>query len=370
MNRFQVYAHRCQILENIQKHTEKSIGLILDIIKEDKGAVEDDDFDLLHKILKHIRSCEHQQCAPKQLAQEIRSFVLSQLRYYKKPNYPLLVCLLDLVKNNSLDDTGWLIGLGCTLWYENSIYIVRKAMELCLRAQEKIDKAESTLFTNVIQYISSCQQHITAQDITRFRSYEYTEFFYTEVNRVMTCDRECFRLLAQIVLSLLSKLSSGEMIMQLADKVQEIYHLSSSEFLPILFDICCTNDDSTTQLLNTVLLLFQEHPSSAEVIFEPININPHILFIFFIHRCGNSHDILVDLLLENDSGFLSYFYHYVVYTQKDIEAFKLALTDETDIYTIQAILANTIRVLEGGGFPYNTRPLVKRLNRLEEQLAL
>jgi hypothetical protein len=55
-----------------------------------------------------------------------------------------------------------------------------------------------------------------------------------------------------------------------------------------------------------------------------------------------------------------------MYTLGDIECFfqEAAVQDKGEIFT--RILANTILVLEGNGFPYNTKPLIKRLGQLED----
>ncbi|KAG0750223.1 hypothetical protein G6F62_002725 [Rhizopus arrhizus] len=361
MNAFQVYAHHNEIYLHVKQHTDNSQKWIVQLISKQKA--DQYDLDLLHKILKHTRSCHL--CPAKQLMEEIKSFILSQLDIStQKPTLPLLVCLMDLVKNHALACDHWLIEMACSLWYEPSINTVRKAMELCRRVQDRLEEADVTLVTHILRYISHCQSSLDMQDIDRFRSGEYTEFFYTPTSIV--CDRECIKLLVQIILSLLFKLSNHAISQQLTDKAQEIYALNPSAFLPLLFDICCANDDDTIQILNTVLLLFQERPET-HVFFESLQINPHILFTFFVYRCGSSHDILIDLLLENDSDFLSYFHQYIIYAQKDISTFKSSLT-YIDLDTIQAILINTIRVLEGNGFPYNTKPLIKRLTQLQDQL--
>lgn len=135
-----------------------------------------------------------------------------------------------------------------------------------------------------------------------------------------------------------------------------------------LFDICCANDDDAVQLLDTVLTLYQQNSTSKLFLsyLQAIEFNPHTLFLFFLSRCGNTHDIIIDLLLENDSEFLPYFHRYVVYATHDIENLITALEDDED--TFLTIIANTILVLEGDGLPYNTKPLVRRLVQLDTKL--
>ena len=132
-----------------------------------------------------------------------------------------------------------------------------------------------------------------------------------------------------------------------------------------LFDMCCANDDDTVQLLDTVLTLHQQETNIFFLQFlQNMNIDPHSVFLFFLSRCGNDHSILIDLLLETDSDFLSYFHRYIIFATQDIVNLANQLEDDT----LMTILANTILVLEGGGFPYNTAPLVRRLVQFEHVL--
>lgn len=135
--------------------------------------------------------------------------------------------------------------------------------------------------------------------------------------------------------------------------------------MTVLFDICCANDDDTVQLLDMTLVLYQQNTSTLLLSFlQEIDINPHTLFLFFLSRCGNNHNIIIDLLLEDDSDFLSYFCKYLVYANENITSLMSALKDDT----FSTIIANTILILEGDGFPYNTKPLIRRLIQLDDNL--
>ncbi|KAG1467996.1 hypothetical protein G6F56_004091 [Rhizopus delemar] len=358
MNAFEIYCIQNHQYLHIKQHTEKSEGLILELIS--KQDPKSHDLDLLHKILKHARACP-KPCSARQLTAEIRTFVLSQL---DTPSLPLIVCLIDLLKNNTLDSTDELIDWGCRLWQHPSIYVVRKAMELCKRAQDRAQEANLSLVAQIIQYITQCQASISPQDIERLQSAEYTEFFYTQPRNI-TCDRQSIQRLVQNILSVLFKLSDNTALAQLTEKVQTVYALDPDNFLTTLFDVCCASDDDTIDLMDKILLLFQERPQT-QTFFESLEMNPHTLFSYFIYRCGSSHDILIDLLLECD--FLSYFHRYIIYASQDIDLFTSSLVG-VDIDDIQSILINMLRVLEGDGFPYNTKPLVKRLNHLKDQLS-
>ena len=140
------------------------------------------------------------------------------------------------------------------------------------------------------------------------------------------------------------------------------------EPIELLFDVCCTNDDDTIRLLDTVLKIYQEQMHCVYVL-QQINLNPHSLFLFFLYRCGSTYDILIDLLIDSSSDFLTFFHRYIIYACHDINQLYASFDDLlVDLDTFQTIVANTLRVLDGGGFPYNTKPLMKRLLLLEEQL--
>lgn len=118
-----------------------------------------------------------------------------------------------------------------------------------------------------------------------------------------------------------------------------------------------------------MLSIYQQQQQDNALFLSTIDINPHTVFLFFLQRCGNTHDILVDLLLENDSEFITYFHRYIIYATQHIESFKKSNSDlGNDIDTIQTIIANTLLVLEGDGFPYNAKPLIRRLTLFEENL--
>ncbi|KAI9259051.1 hypothetical protein BY458DRAFT_517622 [Sporodiniella umbellata] len=355
MNAFEIYCQQSNQYLDIKQHTEKSEKIVLDLLS--LRSPKEHDLDFLHKILKHARSCP-KPCPTKQLTAEIRSFLLSQL---DAPSLSLTVCLIDLIKNDALGDYGQIIDWGCKLWENRPVYMVRKAMELCQRAQDK-SPLNPNLVVQITQYITQCQSF--SKDIERFQSVEYTEFFHTPET---SYDRQSIQKLVQNILSVLSKSTQADLLIPLTEKVQEIYSLCSQDFLDLLFDFCCASDDDTIDLLDKVLLLFQEQPQT-HLFFHSLEMNPHTLFTFFLYRCGASYDILIDLLLESNR-FLSYFHRYLIYTAKDIQGFTASLIG-VDLEECRLIFKNTLRVLEGGGFPYNTKPLVKRLFFLIESLDI
>lgn len=152
-------------------------------------------------------------------------------------------------------------------------------------------------------------------------------------------------------------------------KVQDLHRsYTSKEVTELLFSIYCVNDDDTIHLLHIVLSIYQQGQPQCIKLLDTLHINPHSLFLYFLHQCGDTHDILIDLLLENDSDFLAYFHRYIIYATTHIIDFKNELDNNLD--TIQTIIANTCLVLDGEGFPYNTKPLLVRLVKFEETLYL
>ncbi|KAI8094990.1 uncharacterized protein B0P05DRAFT_449446, partial [Gilbertella persicaria] len=248
------------------------------------------------------------------------------------------------------------------LWWHEKVYMCRKSMELSYRMIPYIENDEP-IITNVIRYIEDVSHCFKQQDLDRFQSIEYTEFFYTPTINTMTFDRETIKRLIQIIMALFLKHTT-----HFPPGLEALANTISTSIRPIelLFNMCCANDDDTTQLLDTVLTVYQQD-MYCMTLLQHIQVNPHSLFLFFLQQCGSTHDILIDSLL-NDSDFLAYFYRYVVYAHQDIHQFYAALVVLDMVNPFRWILRDTVRVLQGDGFPYNTKPLIRRLCMLQEQL--
>jgi hypothetical protein len=140
----------------------------------------------------------------------------------------------------------------------------------------------------------------------------------------------------------------------------------------VLFDICCANDDDTVFLLDTVLAIGQLRRKKFPMAFiQSLGMTEHYLFLYFLYRCGNTHDIIIDLLLGNECSFLDYLTRYAAHASRDILFVSLLVIAEQKGIPIHVdivldILAKTILVLAGDGFPYDARPLIKRLMALED----
>ncbi|KAI8639607.1 hypothetical protein BD408DRAFT_445883 [Parasitella parasitica] len=385
---FDRYQQNQQILSQVTRHTTSSIKILQTRVAQWNNATVKEmqaDLDLVHFIFKHGRACCSSfasACAAQILYPQLARLVLDQTNDKKTTalSYSLLVCMVDLVKQDSLfsltsSQLLKFITMASPLWLHHKIYICRKSMELCYRLlYHAIDDNQGSIIVNsVVLYIRQCRIHMTRADVEKIRSHEYTEFYFNYFNGVdtlpMIYDRTTITWLVQITFALFLKQVGNHQAL-----IKEIKDLYKSNCLynmrELLFDICCANDDDTVQFLDTILSIYQQPQQQTAQFFSTIDINPHSLFLFFVQKCGNTHDILIDLLLENDSGFISYFHRYILYATRYMDAFKDAIHSSagTDLDTIQTIITNTILVLERDGFPYNAKPLIRRLTIFEEKL--
>ncbi|KAI7903592.1 uncharacterized protein BX663DRAFT_507017 [Cokeromyces recurvatus] len=376
MNSFDIYSKNREIYDKFIRHSSESNRVLENKLFEfyKLNEIEQNyELDFFHLIFKHARACDDcaMQTSITQLSQLVVDLVLNQ----RRTSYPLLICMIDLVKSNdtlSHSTLNQFMSVACSLWNHDKIYMCRKSMELCYRLIGLIQDDSSYIIQNVIKYIRHYRLIMNRDDLENMRLPDYTEFF-NDGCHASTFDRGTIKLLVQIILRLFLK-KENPMMNDLMIELKEVYDScikSKNEFWEILFDICCVNDDDTVQLLDTILLLYQQLSSSSYYLsfLKSIDIDPHLLFLFFLYRCGSTHDILIDLLLENDSEFLAYFHQYIRYTINHMLEFKYALENSfIDLDTLQAIIANVLLILDGDGFPYNTKPLIRRLTQFEELL--
>lgn len=397
---FDQYHKNQQILSQITRHTTSSIKILQTKIVQWNDSTEKElekDLDLIHFIFKHGRACSssfYSACAAQLLYPQLAQLIINQANDEKITtlSYSLLICMIDLIKHDSLSSFSTsqsiqFISIACPLWSHHKVYICRKSMELCCRLLSRINDNESSIIVDkLILYIQQCRAQMTRADIEKIRSHEYTEFYFNSDNSsTMVHDRSTIRWLIQIIFAVFLKQAENHLslIKEIKGKSEwpvlgsnvnlqclDLYlHNHIYDPKELLFDICCANDDDTVQLLDNVLSIYQQQRQDNALFLSTIDINPHTVFLFFIQRCGNTHDILVDLLLENDSGFITYFHRYIIYATQHIESFKKSNSDlGNDLDTIQTIIANTLLVLEGNGFPYNAKPLIRRLTLFEENL--
>ncbi|KAG2195692.1 hypothetical protein INT47_012913 [Mucor saturninus] len=348
MNPFQVFHDNKKFYLKISQHTDDCADELNRRIRNfDSLQEKDAELELYHLILKHARHCDLSHCVAQQMEANLQHLILS----FVSPSYPLLVCRLDLVKQDTLNE-GQLILLldyACHLWSDPRIYVRRKSMELVQRIIPLLPQVDISL---ILQYLQTLD--ITFTDLDKILSSEYTEFFHTP----MTLDRECIKRLVQIVLSIISHHPFT------FPRDTTPMDLPIQNLLPLLFEICCANDDDTVDFMYTVLTIFKGGDTH---LLKSLEITPHRVFLYFLKVCGGTHDILIDFLLDKDSEFLSFFIQYLKYAVEDGDVL-LDILDEDERDRLLTVVVNITLVLEKDAFPYNTAPLLRRLVQLEELL--
>jgi hypothetical protein len=213
MAEFQIYNENHQFYLDIQQHKRVTFSQLEKRINSfDKldELYKQHELDLYHLILKHARAChleEPSACAAQRNFTHLQRLILSILSSITlPPSYSLLICLLDLVKNSplSLSNETLHLFLSTTypLWQHEKICMCRKSMELCKRIIPLLEKDDDRLLLPcTIKYIYNCKENVTRGDIERITSHEYTEFSYTPATNAMVFDRECIKLLIQIILN-------------------------------------------------------------------------------------------------------------------------------------------------------------------------
>lgn len=351
MKAFKRYHENQELYLKIKDHKAESLdelkGRIINFDNEEIGA----ELDLYHLILKHTRHCDLDDCAAHQQFLSIQRLVLSLV----SPSYPLLLCRLDLVKCDRLDQDNYLFlfTYACQLWHDSRIYVRRKSMELVKRVIIYIENID---ISPILQYLDTLNMS-QMTDLDTILDPEYTEFFHTP----MMLDRECLKLLGQIILDILLY----HPLCFPKDFTSRLIQYDTETLFPFMFDLFCANDDDTIDLLYTILKIYKGGDTD---LLNALDITPHRLFLYFLNQCGGTHDILIDFLLDKDMKFLTYFIHYVRYAAEHIDDLLQVLNELDAKDQFLTVMVKTMMVLQKGGFPYNTTPLVRRLNQLEELL--
>lgn len=217
---FNNYRKNRTIYSDIIQHShasENTLDQFINAFPNKDPLQEQSDLDLLHLILKHARSCELETCQTRSKQKDLFQLVIdSALPYVNSPHdlpYPLLICMIDIVKNDvshSLNKATLksFLMIGCTLWNHPKIYQCRKSMELCTLIIPLVPNDENVL-KEVLKYIQLCRKHIRQEDINRFKSIEYTEFFYQPRKEDgFTFDRVTLKLLIELILCICLKRDS------------------------------------------------------------------------------------------------------------------------------------------------------------------
>ncbi|KAI8990811.1 hypothetical protein BDF20DRAFT_3794 [Mycotypha africana] len=266
------------------------------------------------------------------------------------------------------------------LWTHKKIYICRRSIEICYRIMalnKGINERDvSVVLDAILDYIEDCKKKMTKDGFLSAIKFdieeEYTDFyqFPAEITTdAVVMDRVTVKLMAQTLFALMRPDDSYEflgtendeslLLVKILDVVEDFQKKCTAlEFIDIVYNIYCINDDGIVELLSN-LLFFQY--SDHRDFFKRLRLTSDVVFLRFLQICGSTHDIIIDLLLDSGSDqFLQFFHRYLILTTKHFEAFESAVKFlDFDLDIIARIFEDTVHVLEGGGFPYNTRPLLK-----------
>lgn len=221
MTDFNTYHENYTLYTQIIHHEKTAINKCLQRVRS-SVIITDHELDFYHWILKHVRACDEEpECEI--LGQVVQKRIQDILGVHQKVvnSYPLLVCIIDIVKNDTLLDNDTLyqfVSLTCHLWQNEKIYMCRKSMELCKRILPIIPDTQ-VILPSVIHYIKTCKTVLTRQDIIKMRSPDYTEFFHHPTHH-FTFDRECIKLIIQIIIFLFLYHQHDELIEELLTVIE------------------------------------------------------------------------------------------------------------------------------------------------------
>ncbi|KAI9323130.1 hypothetical protein BX666DRAFT_2108157 [Dichotomocladium elegans] len=329
--------------------------------------------EVFHALFKHFRKCDLAQDHPGYTLftgwihhPSVSTWISMYFDECQNNNLalvPLLVCLNDITKITKLCHTGELYpnetrtALGllddhiqkiCSLWQHTSISVVRRSLEIIsrsLRCPMSVGKVQIIL-DQLLAWKEQLQEHLTTDDFWTLLSPERTEFFYERIgNGKMAVDRECVKLVVR-------------------------QDMSDLQLLEVILEIYGSNDEDAVNLQLDVLQMLKNLDDRNEVdsfkqSFKDIleATSPNRLFLCFCQRTGMDHELLVDLLLSNETDFLIFFVNYLKHLEHNAEDFVNICCDilEQDIREAVGMLHCLIHVLQAGGFPYNPSYLIHRV---------
>ncbi|SAL95320.1 hypothetical protein [Absidia glauca] len=352
----------------------------------------------------------------------------------EKQLVPTLVWMIDVLKLSTMADEGaevwamvscdqhWLSVL-IDLWYHPHITVVRRSMELVHRwmAQQKnVQLQDVDAIKKLMSYIDLCKRTLSPSQLARLQDHDRTDFFYQPIAlpSSLTLDRECLNWLIQIVVASIRKLvQQPDEIHQLPTLLETTLYPFMASFegslssprplLEFISNICGSNDQVMIQLQLDVLEIhfcLDQHAgndeftattpslsaSSLPTLLSPLisQINPHTLFVYFLYRTGMDHELVIDLLMSDETDMLLYLTRYLKYVERHphdfITAIEQVLADEGSNYggdddddddddddgisTVLGLLYQVWVVVRSDVFPYNASVLARRIYSVMECL--
>ncbi|XP_076053226.1 protein lines homolog [Oratosquilla oratoria] len=97
-------------------------------------------------------------------------------------------------------------------------------------------------------------------------------------------------------------------------------------------------------------------------------VNPHTTFMVFLDTICHDHDVLLDLLVSNETSFLLYLLRYLKFIRRNWEEFTSHCGRRLDeVMTVLIRLRYAIdRLVSKNLFPYNISPVLKLLEKCED----
>eukprot|EP01083_Nonionella_stella_P071552 192219_1 len=204
------------------------------------------------------------------------------------------------------------------------------------------------------------------------------------VAHTVGCRRAAFLLLARVFLQTLKTGSSSKTILsdQFASDLEVFIHRSGldvndTQFRKCLFDIFQDEDDQLVKILSILLEITSKwtslalsSPQKAPQIINSLvkYFEPSQLFLCFLKATGEDPSLLLDLLISNETDFLSYLMLYLKLTRHSwpTEHFQSAPSDLDSIMSVLIRLRISLEKLVAKDiFPFNIKPLVKLICDIE-----
>ena len=97
-------------------------------------------------------------------------------------------------------------------------------------------------------------------------------------------------------------------------------------------------------------------------------VNPHTTYLVFLECVYHDHDVLLDLLVSNETHFLLYLLRYLKFVRRSWHQFAIQCGRQTDrVMTVMIRLRIAIdRLVSKNLFPYNITPILRLLEKCEE----
>ncbi|CAO3590074.1 unnamed protein product, partial [Absidia cylindrospora] len=362
------------------------------------------------------------------LQPELQAWISKQLASIdEKQIVPFLVWAIDILKLSNLTDEGvhmvkvlsmevWVPRI-INFWRHSHITVVRRSLELVHRWMIKRGEHQNNMETilKVREYIHLCKETLSRPQLALLQDHDRTDFFYQSIwdpstPCLLTIDRECLNLLIQITVASISDIlhhqsdtENQSLVSQLDIALQQSMvtfedTLSSTRsILDFIFSICGSNDQVMIWLqldiLDIYLYLEQQNdkaapsPSSTALsrTLSPLlsRINPHTMFIYFLERTGMDYELVVDLLMSDETDMLLFLTRYLKYVERHMQVFVQAVNQvlvDTDgdsededeensgIHSVMGLLYQVWTVLQSDIFPYNASVLARRISSVLECL--